>query len=211
MEYIQPVIDWYLANINYFTIFILMTIESSFIPFPSEVVVPVAAWKASQGELNMYLVVLFSTLGALVGALINYFLSITLGRVLIYKFADTRFAHFCLINREKVEQAESYFVKYGNISTFIGRLIPGIRQLISIPAGLAKMKFGAFCIFTALGALIWNIILAALGYIAHGQMDVIKQYNSELGYALLGLGVLFVAYLVYNGVKRANGKTGENH
>ena len=202
IDYIQPIVDWYMSNMNYFTITLLMTIESSFIPFPSEVVVPVAAWKASQGELNIYLVIFFSTLGALIGSFINYFLSITLGRVLVYKFADTRFAHFCLIDKEKVEKAEAYFVKNGNMSTFIGRLIPGIRQLISIPAGLAKMNIGAFALYTTLGALIWNIILAIMGYIAHGQMDVIKRYSSELSYVLLILGILFVVYLVYSGMKK---------
>jgi membrane protein DedA with SNARE-associated domain len=202
MELIQSVIDWYLANINYFTITLLMVVESSFIPFPSEVVVPVAAWKAYQGELNIWLVMLFSTLGALIGACINYVLSVTLGRALIYKFADTRFAHFCLIDREKVEKSEAYFRKNGNVSTFVGRFIPGIRQLISIPAGLAKMKFGAFCLYTTLGAAMWNIILAGLGYVAHGQMDIIKKYNTELTYILVALGVLFVAWLVYSGMKR---------
>ena len=206
LEYVQPIVDWYTSNINYFTITLLMMIESSFIPFPSEVVVPVAAWKASQGELNIYLVIFFSTLGALIGAFINYFLALTLGRTLVYKFADTRFAHFCLIDKEKVEKAEAYFVKNGNTSTFVGRLIPGIRQLISIPAGLAKMNLISFTIYTTLGALIWNIILAVVGYIAHGQMDIIKQYSSELSYVLLILGVLFVAYLIYSGTKKKKQK-----
>ena len=202
LEYVQPIIDWYMDNMNYLTITILMIIESSFIPFPSEVVVPPAAWKASEGDLNLYLVVVFSTLGALVGAYVNYFLAKYLGRPLIYKFSETRFAHFCLIDRHKVEKAELYFVKHGKASTFVGRLIPGIRQLISIPAGLSKMSFWTFTLYTVLGALIWNIILAVLGYVAHGQMDIIEQYSSELSLVLLGLGVLFVAYLVYSGVRK---------
>ncbi|MDR1673129.1 MAG: DedA family protein [Bacteroidales bacterium] len=202
MELIQSIIDWYLANINYFTITLLMVVESSFIPFPSEVVVPVAAWKACQGELNIFIVLILSTLGALIGACINYFLSITLGRTLIYKFADTRFAHACLIDKEKVEKSEAYFRKNGNISTFVGRFIPGIRQLISIPAGLAKMKFGPFCLYTSLGAFLWNVILAVLGYVAHGQMNIIKKYNTELAYIVVALSILFVVYLVYKGVKK---------
>ncbi len=201
-EYVQPIVNWYMDNMNYLTIMLLMTIESSFIPFPSEVVVPVAAWKASQGELNIFLVVFFSTLGALIGAFINYFLALTLGRALVYKFADTKFAHFCLIDKEKVEKAEAYFVEKGNISTFVGRLIPGIRQLISIPAGLSKMNIGPFVLYTTLGALIWNIILSVIGYIAHGQMDIITKYSSELSYVLLALGMLFVVYLIYNGLKK---------
>ena len=202
-EYIQPVVDWYMENINYWTVALLMFIESScFIPFPSEVVVPPAAWKASEGLLNIEMVVFAGTVGALIGAQVNYLLGRYLGRPLIYKFADTRVAHFCLINREKVEKAEKFFVDKGNVSTFVGRLIPGVRQLISLPAGMAKMNFWWFSLYTFLGAGIWNIILAELGYLAHGQMDLIKKYSSEISWVLLGLGVLFVAYLVYNGLKK---------
>ena len=202
LDYVQPVVDWYMENINYMTVALLMVIESSFIPFPSEVIVPPAAWKAAEGSLNIYMVVFVSTIGALIGAYINYFLGRYLGRPLIYKFADTRFAHFCLIDKGKVEKAEKYFVDKGNISTFVGRLIPGIRQLISLPAGIAKMNFWSFSFYTFLGAGIWNIILAILGYLAHGQIDLIKKYSSEISYVLLGLGVLFVAYLVYSGLKK---------
>ena len=105
----------------------------------------------------------------------------------------------CLLSSEKVKKAEDYFVKHGKISTLIGRLIPAIRQLISVPAGLAKMHFGSFILFTFLGASAWNIILAVLGYIAHGNADLINRYNKELSYALLGLAVLFALYLIYNG------------
>ena len=202
LEYIQPVIDWYMENINYWTVTLLMTIESSFIPLPSELVIPPAAWKASEGSLNIFLVVFAGTVGALMGAYINYFLGRFLGRPLIYKFADTRFAHFCLIDKRTVEKAENYFVEKGNVSTFVGRLIPGIRHLISIPAGMAKMSFWSFSLYTFLGAGIWNIILSTLGYLAHGQMDLIKKYSSEISYVLLILGVLFVAYLVYSGLKK---------
>ena len=202
LEFLQPIIDWYMNNINYYTITLLMAIESSFIPLPSELVVPPAAWKAANGELNIYLVVLFSTMGALLGALFNYYFARILGRVLVYKFADTRFAHLCLLNRQKVEQAEAYFLKNGNVSTFVGRLIPGIRQLISLPAGLVKMRMMPFLLYTALGAAIWNVILAVLGYLFYSQKEVLELYFEELTIGLLILGALFVAYLVIKEIRK---------
>ena len=180
-----------------------MAIESSFIPFPSELVVPPAAYKALQpgSGLNIALIVFFATVGALIGAYVNYFLAKILGRPIIYKFADSRLGHFLLLDVQKVEKAENYFREHGAISTFVGRLITVIRQLISIPAGLAKMKLAPFTLYTFLGAAIWNCVLALLGYFAHGQKDIIEKYNSELAIALLGFGVLFIGYMVWNAVK----------
>jgi len=185
--------DWYIANLNYFTIALLMAIESTFLPLPSEIVIPFAAYKAAEGNLNVFLVVLFGTIGALIGSLFNYFLAKYLGRLLVYKLANTRFAHLFLINQQKVEEAENYFIKNGKTSTFIGRLVPGIRHLISIPAGLARMNIKDFILYTFLGAGIWNIILALIGYYLYDIKDQILPY---LGYILIILGVLFVAYLV---------------
>lgn len=204
---IGNVIDWYTDNLNYATITLLMTIESSFIPFPSEVIVPPAAYAACNPEnsslyvtdykmVNVLLVILFATLGAILGALINYYLAFFLGRPIVYWFADSKLGNLLLLNSDKIKKAENYFRVHGNSSTFIGRLVPGIRQLISIPAGLAKMKITPFILFTALGAGIWNIILAFLGYLAHGQKDLIDRYSHELSYGLLALGVLFILYLV---------------
>lgn len=200
---IEEVASWYMDNINYGTITLLMTVESSFLPFPSEVVVPPAAYKASQegSDLNIVLVVVFATIGALIGAFINYFLALWLGRPIVHSFAESKMGRMFLLSSEKVEKAENYFVKHGKSSTLIGRLIPGIRQLISIPAGLARMNPVSFAIFTSIGALAWNIILALLGYIAHGQADIINKYSKELSYGLVVLGVLFVAYLIYSGLK----------
>lgn len=203
----------YLDNLNYGTITLFMTIESSFIPFPSEIVVPPAAYGACDPDnphlyltenkwINMSVVVLFATLGAILGALINYFLALFLGRPIVYWFVETRLGKMFLLSKEGVIKAENYFVKNGNISTFIGRLIPGIRQLISIPAGLAKMKMLPFLLYTTLGAFIWNCILAIVGYVAHGQQDLIKKYAHELSIILLGLGVLFVIYLIYKGIRK---------
>lgn len=197
------IIDWYNDNLNYGTIALLMAVESSFIPFPSELVVPPAAYKALQpsSELSIVLIVAFASLGALLGAFINYFLAKFLGRPIVYKFADSRLGHFLLLDASKVERAENYFRDHGAISTFVGRLITVIRQLISIPAGLSNMKLLPFTLYTFLGATIWNCVLAVLGYLAHGQKDIIEKYNSELAIALLAFGALFIGYMVWSAVK----------
>jgi len=202
-NYFNSVIDWYMANINYFTITLLMTIESSFIPFPSEVVIPPAAWKAAQGELNVYLVIVCGILGSLLGAIINYSIALFLGRKLVYSLADTKFAHLMLINRKSVEKSEQYFLKYGNSSTFIGRLVPAVRQLISLPAGLAKMDLKAFLFYTTLGSGIWTIILTALGYYLYTQKELLNRYYEEIWWVLVVVGILFLIYLV---VKTMKGK-----
>lgn len=202
-------IQWCLDNLNYWTITLLMTIESSFIPFPSEVVVPPAAYKAAgeNSDLNVFLVVLFATIGANIGAIINYYIAYFVGRPIVYKFANSRFGHMCLIDEDKVKHAEAYFEKHGALSTFIGRLIPAVRQLISIPAGLAKMKLSTFLIYTTLGAGIWNTILASIGYYLQSVvpedqlMETVTKYSHELGYLFIGVGVLVVAYLIYKGKK----------
>lgn len=207
---LQNIEAWYDQNMNYATITILMTVESSFIPFPSEIVVPPAAYIASQPDshLNIYLVVLFATIGALLGALINYYLAIYLGRPLVYRFAGSKIGHLLLLDKEKIMNAEIYFNKKGKISTFVGRLVPGIRQLISIPAGLARMNIASFLLYTFLGAGIWNAILAYLGYILHGQQDLINKYSHELSYVFLALVALFIAYVVIKQVlKRRKSKT----
>lgn len=197
------IIDWYNSNLNYWTIGLLMAIESSFIPFPSELVIPPAAYQAMQpgSSLNIVLIVAAGSIGALIGAYINYYLAKFLGRPIIYKFADSRLGHFLLLDTSKVQKAEDYFREHGAISTFVGRLITVIRQLISIPAGLAKMKLFPFTLYTFLGATIWNCVLAFLGYLAHGQKDLIEKYNSELAVTLLAAGALFIGYMVWNALK----------
>ena len=201
---------WVEAHLNYFWITVLMAIESSFIPFPSEVVVPPAAYFAcTEGSnLNIYLVVVFATLGALIGALVNYYLAVWIGRPLVYKFANSRFGHMCLIDEPKVVKAEQYFDKHGAISTFIGRLIPAVRQLISIPAGLARMNLAKFVLYTSLGAGVWNIVLASLGYwlstfIPKDQLYTqIEHYNQYLTYGGYGIGVVVVLFILYNAFKK---------
>ncbi|MBO5886842.1 MAG: DedA family protein [Bacteroidaceae bacterium] len=203
-----PFIAWCLEHLNYWVITLLMAIESSFIPFPSEVVVPPAAYKAATtGELNIFLVVLFSTIGACIGAAVNYYLALYLGRPLIYRFAESRFGHMCLLDGAKVENAERYFDKHGAVGTFFGRLVPAVRQLISIPAGLARMNIARFFLYTTLGAGIWNCILAAMGwYIGRnysGQLEEkVAEYSGELKIVMLILGAAVVLYLAYKGLKK---------
>lgn len=208
MSFVDNIIAWYSAHMNYASITALMAVESSFIPFPSEVVIPPAAFVAGQPEsvlcvtgnylMDVLFIVLFGTLGAMIGAIINYGLSVWLGRIIIYKFADSKLGHMCLLSSEKLQRAEEYFREKGNVSTFIGRFIPGIRQLISIPAGLSRMNFGAFLWWTFLGAFIWNCVLAAIGYVAAGQMSLIKEYSHELSVAIL---VLLGAVILYYAAK----------
>lgn len=204
--------QWFVDNANYLFVFLFMVIESSFIPFPSEVVVPPAAYLActntgAGSDMNIFMVVVFATLGALVGAFINYYLALWIGRPVVYAFADSRFGHMLMINRQKVEKAEAYFDKHGAISTFIGRLIPAIRQLISIPAGISKMNLGQFALFTSLGALVWNSILAALGYwlsttVSPDQLfEKVEEYNKYLTWCGYGIAVVCVAFILWNAFK----------
>lgn len=192
----------------YTLVFLLMVVESSFIPFPSEVIVPPAAYLAcTSHEVNIIVILLLATAGALGGALINYYLSMWIGRPLVYKFANSRFGHACLINRQKVEKAEKYFDDHGPAATFIGRLIPAVRQLISIPAGIARMNIYKFMLFTTLGAAVWNSVLAAMGYwlgtvVSRDALSVaVEKYNHYLTYAGLALGIICVAYIAWNALK----------
>ena len=209
----EKVTRFCLNNLNYGTITFFMAVESSFIPFPSEAVVPPAAWKASLpgSDMNIFLVFIFATIGALIGALINYYLALWLGRPIVYKFANSRLGHMFLLSEEKVKNAELYFDKHGATSTFFGRLVPAVRQLISIPAGLARMGMGRFLLYTALGAGAWNAILAALGYYMstfdslqseEAVMLKVKEYSGEIGLVFLVLAVLIVCYLIYKGWKK---------
>lgn len=200
--------QWFVENANYLFVFVFMVIESSFIPFPSEVVVPPAAYLAcTKGDMNVFAIVLFATLGAIVGALINYYLAVWIGRPVVYKFANSRWGRLCLIDQAKVEKAERFFYDHGAVSTFVGRLIPAVRQLISIPAGLARMNIWVFIVFTALGAMIWNIILAVLGYWLGGVVPLenlygaVEEYNQYLTWAGLGIGVVFVIFIVWTLLK----------
>ena len=202
-------IEWCLEHLNYWTITLLMAIESSFIPFPSEVVVPPAAYKAAaSGELNVWLVVFFATVGAVIGAFINYGLALWLGKPIVYKFANSRFGHMCLLDEQKVVKAEEFFVRYGVVATLVGRLVPAVRQLISIPAGLAKMNIAKFALFTAIGAGAWNAVLATMGYLLEAVVPeeqliaTVTKYSHEIGYGIIAVVAVALAYLIYKGVKK---------
>lgn len=191
-----------LGNLNYGTIFLLMLLESTVIPVPSELVVAPAAYHAAAGNLDTLLVILFATLGADCGATINYLAGYYLGRPVIYRFAESRWGHLCLLNREKVEHSERYFNDHGMVATITGRLLPGIRHLISIPAGLARMGYWHFLAYTTLGAGAWNCILAALGWYLHtivpeDQLETkIEEYGEYIKLALIAAVVAAILWLV---------------
>ena len=209
-KFVGTVAHWYYSHLNYGTVTLLMGIESSFIPFPSEIIIPPAAWAACDEKsslhttdskfVNILFIIIFATIGAIFGALINYYLSLFLGRPIIYWFADSKIGHLLMLSSNKIKKAEDYFLKHGKSSTLIGRLVPGIRQLISIPAGLAKMPILPFIGYTALGATAWNIILALIGYILHGNKELIDQYMPQISAVLITIGVGFVVYLIIMGI-----------
>ncbi len=197
-----------MGNLNYGTIFILMLLESTVIPVPSELVVAPAAYHAASGSLNVVLVVLFATIGADVGASINYFVALYVGRPVIYRFANSRWGKMCLLNQEKVEKSERYFDEHGIVATLTGRLIPGIRHLISLPAGLARMNYWKFLLYTTIGAGAWHTILAAMGWYLHAVVpedqleSTIERYNHYIVIAIVALVVLAVGYVVVKKQKK---------
>jgi len=195
MEYLVQTLLDVVGALDYWGVFFLMVIESSFIPFPSELVIPPAAYLASQGQMSLFLVIFFGTLGSLVGALINYFLALHLGKPLVYSLVGQKWAKFLLLSESKLKKAEGYFLKYGSLSTFVGRLIPGIRQLISLPAGFVKMDLWKFSLFTTLGAGIWITALSLLGYLLGANWNFEVYYYVKAG--ALGLGVLLFFVGVY--------------
>ena len=196
------IISSLLSNLNYGTILLLMLLESTVIPVPSELVVAPAAYHAAGGHLNALLVVLFATIGADIGASINYFVALYVGRPVIYRFANSRWGHMCLLNEEKVQKSERYFDDHGIVATLTGRLIPGIRHLISLPAGLARMHYGKFLLYTTIGAGAWHSILAAMGWYLHAIVpeeeleQTIERYNHYIVGAILALVAIAAVWLV---------------
>lgn len=191
-----------LGHLNYGTIFVLMLLESTVIPVPSELVVAPAAYHAAGGNLDMWLVILFSTLGADVGATINYLAGWYLGRPIIYKFANSKWGHLCLLNQEKVEKSERYFEKHGMVATITGRLLPGIRHLISIPAGLSRMNYWKFLLYTTIGAGAWHSILALLGHYMHAFVpeeqlnEKILEYGEYIKFGLIIIVIIVCLYFL---------------
>lgn len=200
-----------LSNLNYGTICFLMLLESTVVPVPSELVVTPAAYHAAGGNLNVWLIILFATVGADLGASINYWVAYFVGRPLVYKFANSKLGKMCLLNQQKVEKAERYFDGHGVVATLTGRLVPGIRHLISIPAGLAKMNYWRFLLFTTIGAAAWHSILALLGWWLHSfvpeeQLDAtIIHYADYIKWAIIALVIVAIIYfIVKNRINRKN-------
>lgn len=196
----MSIISTLLSNLNYGTIFFLMLLESTVIPVPSELVVAPAAYHSAAGNLDIWLVILFSTLGADAGASINYLAGWLLGRPVIWRFADSKLGKLCMLSHEKIEKSEAYFNNHGMVATITGRLIPGIRHLISIPAGLAKMHYWKFMLYTTIGAGAWNCILATMGWYLHTIVPEDQLHNKILEYGeyiklvIVALVVIAIAY-----------------
>ena len=186
------------GSLGYIGIFLMMFLESSFFPFPSEVVMIPAGYLAYKGEMNIYIAIFSGILGSLMGALFNYFLAIKLGRSFLVKYG-----RYFFIKEETIVKMEEFFKSHGHISTFSGRLIPAVRQYISFPAGLAKMNIFIFSIYTTLGAAIWVIILTLLGYYLGDNELLIKEY---LRYIIVGILVLLavLGFWYYKRIKRNN-------
>ena len=204
IEFIRSLTDWYFNNLNYVTVFLLMVLESTFLPLPSEFILPPAAFKAAAGsDLNIVLVILVGTMGSMVGSSINYFLAAGLGRPAVHALSRTRLAHMLFVHERSVVHAENFFNRYGRSATFFGRLIPAVRHLLSIAAGLARMPLGRFWLYTALGAGLWATVLGSLSYslvLIYGTknvQDIFDRYFKEISWGLVALGLILVAVLVW--------------
>lgn len=183
-------IAWILATVHdwgYTGIFVLMALESTVLPVPSELVLIPAGYLAHQGQMNFGFILLASTAGSLVGASFNYVVSLWLGRPFL-----ERWGRYFFVRPELLHKTDVFFLKHGAVSTFTGRLIPGIRHLISIPAGLTRMNLGAFAFYTSLGAGLWSLVLTLFGYFLGGNEAHIKEYQH-----LITIGVIaFVALII---------------
>ncbi|MFT5703218.1 MAG: membrane protein DedA with SNARE-associated domain [Rickettsiales bacterium] len=186
LDYLVILID----KIGYLGIFIGMFLESSFFPFPSEIIMVPAGVAASYGKFNIYLVIICGTAGSLSGAIFNYSLAFYFGRPILFKIGK-----FFFISEKTINKFEKFFNDHGSFSTFTGRLVPGIRQYISLPAGIAKMNFGKFCLYTFAGSAIWVTILTYLGFLIGENKELIKQYLHIAVLSCLTLCILFT--LVY--------------
>ena len=182
----------YIGDMGYWGIFLLMFLESTFFPFPSEIIMIPAGYLAYKGEMNVYIVVLVGILGSVGGALFNYYLAMHFGRKFILKYGK-----YFFIKEETLDKLEAFFTKHGELSTFNGRLIPGIRQLISLPAGLARMNIWRFSLYSALGAGIWVIVLVALGYLLGSNEELISEYlKTATVIALISVVLITIFYVV---------------
>ncbi len=184
----------YIGDWGYLGIFLLMFLESTFFPFPSEIIMIPAGYLAYQGEMNIYMIVLIGILGSVAGALLNYYLAVTLGRKFLIKYGK-----YFFIKEQTLTKLDTFFAKHGEISTFTGRLIPGIRQLISLPAGLARMNIAKFSLYTAIGAGIWVVVLVGVGYLVGSNEALISEYlKSATLIALVSVALITIFYILRN-------------
>lgn len=181
---------------SYFGIFVLMVIESSFIPFPSEIVIPPAAYLAYKGKLSLVGVILSGTLGSLAGALLNYYLALKLGRP-AFQHLVKKYGKYILLTEYSLQKVDLFWNNHGTFSTFIGRLLPGIRQIISIPAGFAKMRLFIFCLYTTLGAFIWVTFLALCGYFFGKNENLLKEYLQQGSYTIIFIAVFVISLYIF--------------
>lgn len=194
------------AHFGYAGIVFLMALESSVVPVPSELVIPPAGILAARGQMNLLLVIIAGVIGSLLGAIICYWISWLLGRAVILILADHKFARILHITPAKVEQAEKFFLKYGNISIFIGRLLPVVRHLISIPAGFSKMNFGKFVLYTFLGSAIWVSVLAVGGFYLGTQIEVIAENFKVIAEILIAIAIVAGIFYWFYLTKKINHK-----
>lgn len=206
---LSGLMEWCLEHLNYWVVFVLMVLENSVVPLPSELIVTPAAYKAANGEMSILLVIFITTLGSTIGAVINYYIALAVGRPLVYRFANSRLGHLLFINRQKIEYVEALFLKHGKISIFFGRLLPAGRQFISIPAGLTRMKLSSFILYTFLGSAIWNSILVLLGYYLAQVLPEekvtgeLQRHSMEFSLAFIGLiGFIIGFYYLRNKAKK---------
>ena len=209
-------LDLLLQHLDYLNITLLMLLESTVIPVPSELVVAPAAYYAAGGNLNVVLVVLVATIGADLGASINYVVARYVGRPVVYKFANSKWGHMCLLNEEKVKKSEEYFDKHGVAATLTGRLIPGIRHLISLPAGLTKMNYWKFLLYTTIGAGAWHAILAAMGWYLHSIVpedklnETIEKYNTYIIAGIIAIVAIVIVFFVIKHKRNKKRKDADN-